>query len=286
MEDDNPPPDDDPTPWTVFAYKPPQNAAKWGSNMIRPQSGLWIIQKPKFISVNKTREITRDVELKISDAVATLHKESKRLRDILSTQIEQAFTKTFALSKKPHPCYVDERTMKIRNFVSMQSGSLHLKELPGQESCRYTLEGMWQVPYILAPNVSFADVKPNNSTHVAINRCAVAMGYETGEQSLKVEQRPTWLTPEVLRAARVFMKQVPSGQLVNQRHRTETLKREKPEPLETPEHKQMKLGGPFRLPVEWRNKDPSKVGNEGLFMGTSISQLLGPCKKDDQYQMA
>ena len=88
------------------------------------------------------------------------------------------------------------------------------------------------VPY-LTPKNNFVDNKPSSLTYFAIHAIAKTVSYTAtiaktvsytaskpdrhGHKG--VETRPLWLTPEFLRAARVFIKEMSSGQYTNQGHR-------------------------------------------------------------------
>ena len=57
--------------------------------------------------------------------------------------------------------------------------------------------------------------KPDLLTHLAIHTAAAAIGYETKGNNLRAENKSDWFTPEVLRAARVFLKELSTAQYTN-----------------------------------------------------------------------
>ena len=73
---------------------------------------------------------------------------------------------------------------------------------------------VFQVPY-LSPSVDFDKKKPDPMTHFAIYTAGLAIGYETRANNLRAENMAEWFTPEVLRAARVFLKDLSTAQYTN-----------------------------------------------------------------------
>ena len=95
-------------------------------------------------------------------------------------------------------------------------GELLLKTIPGEAPTRYNLKDALQIQHLKLE----ADFKDNRSisslAHCALHFATRAIGYKLKEG--KVGDRPAWFTPEVLRAARVFIKEVSSGQYTNEDH--------------------------------------------------------------------
>ena len=93
-------------------------------------------------------------------------------------------------------------------------GELLLRTLPGEAPTRYTLKNALTIQHLRLE----ADFKDNKLisplAHCALHFATRAIGYKLKEG--KVGERPPWFTPEVLRAARVFIKEVSSGQYTNE----------------------------------------------------------------------
>ena len=70
----------------------------------------------------------------------------------------------------------------------------------------------------MAPNVDFFKKKPEQITHFAIYTAAVAIGYEPRGANARAENKADWFTPEVLRAARAFLKELSVAQYANIGH--------------------------------------------------------------------
>ena len=94
-------------------------------------------------------------------------------------------------------------------------GELQLRTLPGERPVRYTLDKALSIQH-LRLEADFRDNKPAALTHCALHFATRALGYKLKDG--KVDDRPLWFTPEVLRAARVFIKEVSSGQYTNEGH--------------------------------------------------------------------
>ena len=86
-----------------------------------------------------------------------------------------------------------------------KNGKLLLGTFPGMRTERHVVREYKQVPY-LPPNVDCEKVKPDQLTHFAIYTAGIAIGYETRTNSVRAENKAEWFTPEVLRAARVLLK--------------------------------------------------------------------------------
>ena len=73
----------------------------------------------------------------------------------------------------------------------------------------------------MSPDVDLAQRKPDHLTDFAIRTAGVAIAYEPlpaiGHNS-RAENKADWFTPEVLTAARVFLKELSTGQYTNVRH--------------------------------------------------------------------
>ena len=101
-----------------------------------------------------------------------------------------------------------------------KSGVLLLGTIPGMKSEKHEITNHYSPP-TMSPGVDFAQKKPDHRTHFAIYTAGVAIGYEpqpTIGHNYRAENKADWFTPEVLRAARVFLKELSTGQYANVRH--------------------------------------------------------------------
>ena len=227
---DGDPPDDDPTPWTIFTYRQPQKVSasytyEGGSitnkmNVIDPQYTV----NTKATHLGKGTIVTpiRDVLL-LQGGKQAYAGAKHRTRDIRSVQIERAFSNSMTLFPSGHMCNSKDGksvVMRVSTPYSTQ-GHLLLRTLPGESPTRYTLQDAIQIHHLKLE----ADFKDNKlitpMIHCVLHFATRALGYKFKEG--KVAERPAWFTPEVLRAARVFIKEVSSGQYTNEDH-TKTAK--------------------------------------------------------------
>ena len=95
-----------------------------------------------------------------------------------------------------------------------KDGKLMLGTFPGMTSNRHVVTGVLQVPTLL-PNMDGVNEKPDQLTHFAIYTAGIATGYETRGTMSRAENKAAWFTPEVLRAARVFLKDLSTAQYTN-----------------------------------------------------------------------
>ena len=219
-EDGDPP--DDPTPWTVFTYRQPQRTAAGFTyeggvitdkmNVIDPQYTVntKATQKGGGRIVKPIKEV---LFLQGRTAVAGA---KHRVRDVRSVQIERAFTHPMTLFPAGHMCNTKDGksvVMRVSTPYSTQ-GELLLRTLPGEAPTRYSLKNPLQIHHMKLE----ADFKDNKGitplAHCVLHFATRALGYKLKEG--RVGDRPTWFTPEVLRAARVFIKEVSSGQYTNE----------------------------------------------------------------------
>ena len=152
-------------------------------------------------------------EVKPIDQVTFLQKRQAfagakhRVRDIRSVQIERAFTNTVTLFPPGHMCNTKDGTSVLMRVSTPYNteGELQLKTLPGERPVRYNLPKALTIQH-LKLEADFRDNKPNPLTPSAMHFATRALGYKLKDG--KVDDRPSWFTPEVLRAARVFIKEV------------------------------------------------------------------------------
>ena len=222
-KEDGDPPDDDPTPWTVYTYKQPQKVKGEYT-----YEGAIITNKMNAIEPRDTVNIKatvwgRGTHVKPIDQVTFLQKRiayagaKHRVRDIRSVQIERAFSNAVSLFPAGHMCNTKDGTSVLMRVSTPYNtdGELQLKTLPGVRPVRYALDKALAVQH-LKLETDFRDNKPAPLMHCALHFATRALGYKLKDG--KVDDRPTWFTPEVLRAARVFIKEVSSGQYTNEDH--------------------------------------------------------------------
>ena len=216
-QEDGDPPKDDQTPWTIYTYKQPQKVKGEYT-----YEGFTITNKVNAIEPRLTvnTEATvwgRGTEVKPIDQVTFLQKRQAfagakhRVRDIRSVQIERAFTNTVTLFPPGHMCNTKDGTSVLMRVSTPYNpeGELQLKTLPGEKPVKYTLDKALSIQH-LKLEADFRENKPAALTHCALHFATRALGYKLKEG--KVDDRPVWFTPEVLRAARVFIKEVSGGQ--------------------------------------------------------------------------
>ena len=98
-----------------------------------------------------------------------------------------------------------------------KNGHLMLGTFPGMEPKKHVVRDVHQVPTLeLNMDMGKPNRKPDLLTHLAIHTAGVAIGYETRGGNLRAENKADWFTPEVLRAARVFLEDVSTAQYANQ----------------------------------------------------------------------
>ena len=229
-KEDGDPPDDDPTPWIVFRYRQPQQVMAGYTyegvsitnkmNVIDPQ--YTVNTKINTLGSGKIVTPVREV-LFLQGGKQAFAGAKHRIRDIRSVQIERAFLNPMTLFPSGHMCNSKDGkavVMRVSTPYSTQ-GQLLLKTLPGESPTRYSFKNSLQITHLRLE----ADFKDNKMItpliHCVLHFATRAMGYKLKDG--KVAERPAWFTPEVLRAARVFIKEVSSGQYTNEDH-TKTTK--------------------------------------------------------------
>ena len=223
-KEDGDPPDDDPTPWTVFTYRQPQQVmAGYTYEGVSITNKMNVIDPQYTVNTKTTHLATGKIVTPIKDVLFLQGRKSyagakHRVRDVRSVQIERTFTNSVTLFPSGHMCNTKDGksvVMRVTTPYSTQ-GQLLLKTLPGEAPTRYNLKEALQVPHLKLE----ADFKDNKLisplAHCVLHFATRALGYKLKEG--KVGDRPAWFTPEVLRAARVFIKEVSSGQYTNEDH--------------------------------------------------------------------
>ena len=222
--EDGDPPGDDQTPWTIFTYRQPRKVrSDYTYDGVSITNKMSVID-PQYIVNTKTKVWGRPRSIKPIEAVLFLQRRQAfagakhRIRDVRSVQIERAFTNPLSLFPTGHMCNTkDGKSVLVRVSTPYSTeGELLLRTLPGEAPTRYNLAKVMTIQHLKLE----ADFKDSKSiapvAHCAMHFATRAIGYKLKEG--KVSDRPTWFTPEVLRTARVFIKEVSSGQYTNEDH--------------------------------------------------------------------
>ena len=91
-----------------------------------------------------------------------------------------------------------------------------LGTFPGMAPMKHKVTKYHQVPHLgLTMEVDKPLKKPDLLTHLAIHIATSAIGYETRGNNPRADNKADWFTPEVLRAARVFLKELSTAQYTN-----------------------------------------------------------------------
>ena len=221
-EDGDPP--DDPTPWTIFTYRQPKKVkAGYTYDGVSITNKMNVID-PQYTVNTKATHLGKGKIVKPIKEVLFLQGRQAyagakhRIRDVRSVQIERTFTNTVTLFPGGHMCNTKDGKSVLMRVTTPYSteGELLLRTLPGEAPTRYTLANALTIQHLRLE----ADFKDNKLisplAHCALHFATRAIGYKLKDG--KVGDRPAWFTPEVLRAARVFIKEVSSGQYTNEDH--------------------------------------------------------------------
>ena len=220
-EDGDPP--DDPTPWTIFTYKRPKEVrAGYTYDGVTITNKMNVID-PQYTVKTKNTWARGDVVKPIKEVIflqdgRAFAGAKHRVRDIRSVQIERTFSNTVTLFPGGRMCNTKDGKSVLMRVTTPYSteGELLLRTLPGEAPTRYTLKNALTIQHLKLEG----DFKDNKLivplAHCAMHFATRAIGYKLKEG--KVVDRPAWFTPEVLRAARVFIKEVSSGQYTNEDH--------------------------------------------------------------------
>ena len=222
-QEDEDPPDRDQTPWTTYTYRhPPRARGEYAYEGVSITNKMIIIE-PKHTVNTKATVLGRGAIAKPIDAVIFMQKRpafagaKHRIRDIRSVQIERSFTNTVSLFPPGHMCNTRDGTSVLIRVSTPYNvdGELLLKTLPGERPTRYNLDRALAIQHLKLES-DFRENEPAPLAHCAMHFATRALGYKLKER--RVDDRPEWFTPEVLRAARVFIKEVSSGQYTNEGH--------------------------------------------------------------------
>ena len=220
-EEDGDPPGDDQTPWTTFTYRQPiEVRAGYTYDGVTITNKMNVVD-PQYTVNTKTSVWGRGTTVKPIEPVLFLQERQAyagakhRIRDVRSVQIERTFTNTVSLFAAGHMCNTkDGRSVLVRVSTPYSTeGELLLRTLPGEVPTRYNLTRALTIQHLRLEADFMGNKLIAPLAHCAMHFATRAIGYKLKEG--KVGDRPTWFTPEVLRAARVFIKEVSSGQYTN-----------------------------------------------------------------------
>ena len=207
---DKPPPDDDDQPWEIYHYRPHIEVA--GTLVYESEDrGIkhYDLESGYNLDVGTRRPLASGEITKIHESVQFVQQEKRRVRDIRAEQIERLVGTKPTTPKGPHPCVVKGAFLLMRvSTPHHRNGHLMLGTFPGMMSQKHVVKDIHHVPTLeLNMDMEKANWKPDILTHLAIYTAGLAIGYETRGSNLRADNKSDWFTPEVLRAARVFLKQ-------------------------------------------------------------------------------
>ena len=150
----------------------------------------------------------------VPESVKFLQTGNRRVREIRAEQIERIAAAKPIIPNGPHPCVVKGGLLMRVSTPYHKNGPLLLGTFPGIPPRKYTVTNIHQVPTLgLTMEVDKPMKKLDLLTHLAIH---------TAKQPLAMKRKGTivlriteWFTPEVLRAARVFLKELSTAQYTN-----------------------------------------------------------------------
>ena len=155
-KEDGDPPDDDPTPWTVFTYRQPQQVmAGYTYEGVSIANKMNVIDPQYAVNTKATHLATGKIVTPIKDVLFLQGRQpyagaKHRVRDVRSVQIERTFTNSVTLFPSGHMCNTKDGksvVMRVSTPYSTQ-GQLLLKTLPGEAPTRYNLKDALQVPHL------------------------------------------------------------------------------------------------------------------------------------------
>ena len=155
-------------------------------------------------------------DTKVSEAVKLLQQGNRRVRDIRAEQLERIAASKPIIPSGPHPCVVRGGLLMRVSTPYHKNGQLLLGTFPGMTTMKYIVTDIHLVPTLgLTMEVDKPMKKPDLLTHLAIHTATAAIGYVTRGSNARADNTADWFTPEVLRAARVFLKEVSTAQYTN-----------------------------------------------------------------------
>ena len=168
--------------------------------------------KAKSVSTRKPKETPKETPEQKRE-----REKAERIAEELVQQEDEDKRKQAAKDAKSKRAAAEntEKAVKLR-LSSARHGHLMLGTYPGMEPRKHTVKNVHQVPTLgLTMEVDKPTKKPDLLTHLAIHTAASAIGYETKGSNVRADNKADWFTPEVLRAARVFLKDLSTPQYTN-----------------------------------------------------------------------
>ena len=169
------------------------------------------------LDVRGTRALfTHGQALTVPESVKFLQNGNRRVREIRAEQIERLAAVKPIVPSAPHPCVVKGGLLMRVSTPYHKNGTLMLGTFPGMTPMKHKVIKPQQVPHLgLTMKVDEPMKKLDLLTHLAIHTAANAIGYETKGSNNRAENKADWFTPKVLRAARVFLKELSTAQYTN-----------------------------------------------------------------------
>ena len=215
--EDRPPPDDDDQPWEIYHYRPHiEVTPTW--NYEEEDRGVkhYDLESAYNLDLRGTRvPFQHGQATTVSESVKFLQQGNRRVRDIRAEQIERLVAARPIVPSGPHPCVLKGGFLLMRVSIPYhKNGHLMLGTFPGTQPRKHTVTKIHQVPTLgLTMEVDKPTKKPDFLTHLAIHSAGAAIGYEVKNNSIRAENKSDWFT--VLRAARVFLKELSTAQYTN-----------------------------------------------------------------------
>ena len=214
---DEPPPRDDDQPWQIYQYRPhaePTPTLAYEEE----ESGVkhYDLDSAYNLDLLGTRTLYNSGQATpVSEPVKFLQNGTRRVREIRAEQIERLAAAQPIVPSGPHQCVVKGGLLMRVSTPYHKNGKLMLGTFPGMAPRKYKVKPQL-VPYLsLTAELDKAAKKPDLLTHLAIHTAANAIGYETRAGNARADNKADWFTPEVLRAARVFLKELSTAQYTN-----------------------------------------------------------------------
>ena len=215
---DRPPPDGDDQPWQIYQYRPHIEVT---ATLVYEEEERGVrhydLESAYNLDVRGTRALfTHGQALTVPESVKFLQNGNRRVREIRAEQIERLAAVKPIVPSAPHPCVVKGGLLMRVSTPYHKNGTLMLGTFPGIAPMKHKVIKPQQVPNLgLTMKVDEPMKKPDLLTHLAIHTAANAIGYETKGSNTRAENKADWFTPEVLRAARVFLKELSTAQYTN-----------------------------------------------------------------------
>ena len=214
---DDPPPRDDDQPWQIYQYRPhaePTPTLAYEEE----ESGVkhYDLESAYNLDLLGARTLCNSGQATpVSEPVKFLQNGTRRVREIRAEQIERLAAVQPIVPSGPHQCVVKGGLLMRVSTPYHKNGKLMLGTFPGMAPRKYKVKPQL-VPYLsLTSELDKVAKKPDLLTHLAIHTAANAIGYETRAGNARADNKADWFTPEVLRAARVFLKELSTAQYTN-----------------------------------------------------------------------